>query len=249
MALKTIIVILGIILLGFLESLFPKEEFKISKKIKRISKNIFFWLINIGLTPIIILPITITATNVQIHEFFNFENKILLFLFHLIILDLFLYWWHRANHEISFLWKFHHVHHLDETLDITSGVRFHFGEVILSALVRSILIILFNITLTNLLIIEGIILISSIFHHSNINLNKKIENLLSLIIVTPSIHWVHHHQRKLETDSNYSTIFSLWDKLFKSRSKFKRKIKMPIGVQGDKEQSLIQLIVRPFFKN
>ena len=108
---------------------------------------------NIGITPIIILPITIYATQFEIHNLFKFENLILSFLFHLIIVDVFLYWWHSLNHEIPFLFIFHHVHHLDETLDISSGVRFHFGEVILSALVRSLLIILFNISLVNLLFI------------------------------------------------------------------------------------------------
>jgi sterol desaturase/sphingolipid hydroxylase (fatty acid hydroxylase superfamily) len=179
---------------------------------------------------------------------FKFDNLIISFLFHLIIVDVFLYWWHRLNHEIPFLWRFHHVHHLDETLDISSGVRFHFGEVILSALVRSLLIILFNISLVNLLLIEAIILISSIFHHSNIDLPKKFEKYLSYIIVTPSIHWVHHHKRQSETDANYSTIFSWWDKIFNSKSNFIRKVGMPIGVQGDSEQNLLNLILRPIKK-
>lgn len=248
MVIKSLIVLIGILFFLSLEYLFPKEKIKLRDKLSRIFKNIFFWLVNIGITPIIILPITIYATQFEFHVLFKFENVIFNFLFQLIIIDIFLYWWHRLNHQIPFLWRFHHVHHLDETLDISSGVRFHFGEVILSALVRSIIIITFNISLINLLVIEAIILLSSIFHHSNINLPSKLEKILSNLIVTPSIHWVHHHKRQSETDANYSTIFSLWDKLFKSRSKFKRKIKMPIGVQGDKEQSLIQLIVRPFSK-
>src|SRR6056300_1378476 len=245
MVLKSLIVSIGIIFFLLLEFLFPKEKIKFKKKISRILKNIIFWLVNIGITPIIILPITIYATQFEIHSLFKFDNLIISFLFHLIIIDLFLYWWHRFNHEIPFLWRFHHVHHLDETLDISSGVRFHFGEVILSALVRSLLIILFNISLVDLLLIE---VISLIFHHSNINLPKKLEKALSFIIVTPSIHWVHHHKRQSETVANYSTIFSWWDKIFNSISKFTRKIGMPIGVQGDREQDLLNLILRPIKK-
>ena len=248
MIIKSIIVSIAIIFILSFEIFFPKEKIRFKDKITRISKNIFFWLINIGITPIIILPITIYATQFEVHGLFKFDNLIISFLFHLIIVDVFLYWWHRLNHEIPFLWRFHHVHHLDETLDISSGVRFHFGEVILSALVRSLFIILFNISLVNLLLIEAIILISSIFHHSNINLPKKLEKALSFIIVTPSIHWVHHHKRQSETDANYSTIFSWWDKIFRSRSNFERKIGMPIGVEGDSEQSLKNLILRPFKK-
>ena len=110
------------------------------------------------------------------------------------------------------------------------------------------LIIIFNISLVNLLLIEAVILISSIFHHSNINLPKKLEKALSFIIVTPSIHWVHHHKRQSETDANYSTIFSWWDKIFDSKSNFTRKVGMPIGVQGDREQDLLNLILRPIKK-
>ena len=248
MFLKSSIVIFGILLFLIIEFIFPKEKNLVKNKLKRLFKNIFFWLINVGLTPILILPISIYATQIEIHSFFKFDNLIVSFIFQLIIIDIFLYWWHRLNHEIPFLWRFHHVHHLDETLDITSGVRFHFGEVILSALVRSIIIILFNIELINLLIIEAIILLSSIFHHSNINIPEKLEKMISLIFVTPSIHWVHHHQRQSETDANYSTIFSWWDKIFNSKSLFKRKLNMPIGVEGDQEQDLVKLVIRPFIK-
>ena len=248
MIIKSIIVSIAIIFILSFEIFFPKEKIRFKDKITRISKNIFFWLINIGITPIIILPITIYATQFEVHDLFKFDNLIISFLFNLIILDIFLYWWHRLNHEIPFLWRFHHVHHLDETLDVSSGVRFHFGEVILSAIVRSFIIILFNISLINLLLIEAIILISSIFHHSNIDLPKKFEKYLSYIIVTPSIHWVHHHKRQSETDANYSTIFSWWDKIFNSKSDFIRKVGMPIGVQGDSEQNLLNLILRPIKK-
>ena len=248
MLIKGLIVVIGILFFLSLEYLFPKEKIEFKNKLSRIFKNIFFWLVNIGITPIIILPITLYATQFELHGLLKFENIIFSFLFHLIIIDLFLYWWHRLNHQIPFLWRFHHVHHLDETLDISSGVRFHFGEVILSALIRSIIIITFNISLINLLLIEAIILLSSIFHHSNINLPSKLEKFLSSFVVTPSIHWVHHHKRQSETDANYSTIFSWWDKIFNSKSSFKRKIKMPIGVEGDQEQSLVQLILRPFVK-
>src|SRR6056300_1283093 len=240
MFLKSSIVFFGILLFLIIEFIFPKEKNLVKNKLKRLFKNIFFWLINIGLTPILILPISIYATKIEIHSFFKFDNLIVSFVFQLIIIDIFLYWWHRLNHEIPFLWSFHHVHHLDETLDITSGVRFHFGEVRLSALVRSIIIILFNIELINLL--------SSIFHHSNINIPEKLEKMISLIFVTPSIHWVHHHQRQSETDANYSTIFSWWDKIFNSKSLFKRKLNMPIGVEGDQEQDLVKLVIRPFIK-
>ena len=242
---KILIVTIGLFLFVLLESLFPKEKIKFAKRINRILKNVFFWLVNIGITPIIILPITIFATTLNLHNTFQFQNLILQFFFHLIVYDMFLYFWHRANHEVPFLWRFHHVHHLDETLDVSSGVRFHPGEVILSCVVRCAIIVAFNISLVNLVIIEAIVLISSAFHHSNIQIPKKIENILSYIIVTPSIHWVHHHKRQKETDANYCTIFSVWDLVFRTKSNFKRYLGMPIGVENDQDQTISKLVVRP----
>jgi len=242
---KILYVGIGLLTFVFLESIFPKEIIQFKKKITRISKNLFFWLLNIGITPILILPLTIYATTLNLHETFVIKNLIGQFIFHLMVYDLFLYFWHRANHEIKFLWRFHHVHHLDETLDVSSGVRFHFGEVILSAFVRCSVIIAFNITIENLIIIEAIVLISSAFHHSNIKLPVRFEKMLSYIIVTPSIHWVHHHKRQKETDANYCAIFSFWDFLFGTKSNFKRYPGMPIGVEGDSDQPINKLITRP----
>ena len=243
---KILLVLIGLITFFLLENLFPKESFKYKKKIKRICKNLILWLLNVGFTPILILPITIYATTLNLNNIFVINNIYSQFIFHLFIYDIFLYFWHRANHEIKFLWRFHHVHHLDETLDVSSGLRFHFGEVLLSTVVRCSVIVIFNITLFNLLLIEALVLISSVFHHSNIKLPKKLEKILSYIIVTPSIHWVHHHKRQKETDSNYCAIFSFWDFLFGTKSNFKRRTGMPIGVEGDREQVLSKLITRPF---
>ena len=90
--------------------------------------------------------------------------------------------------------------------------------------------------------------VAAIFHHSNIALPARIEKLLSLIIVTPSIHWVHHHAVRRDTDSNYSTILSVWDYVFGSVASGKREHGMLIGVEGVKEQKLMRLILRPFYK-
>ena len=90
MVLKSIIVIVGFLFFLSLENLFPKEKIELRDKLSRIFKNIFFWLVNIGITPIIILPITMYATQLEFHGLFKFENVILNFLFHLVIIDIFI---------------------------------------------------------------------------------------------------------------------------------------------------------------
>jgi sterol desaturase/sphingolipid hydroxylase (fatty acid hydroxylase superfamily) len=84
------------------------------------------------------------------------------------------------------------------------------------------------------------------FHHSNVRLPPRFERLLSRVIVTPSIHWVHHHALRSDTDSNYSTILSVWDRLFASRSPTQRTPDLEIGVEREHDRAFLALIVRPF---
>jgi sterol desaturase/sphingolipid hydroxylase (fatty acid hydroxylase superfamily) len=163
----------------------------------------------------------------------------------LLLLDFWIYWWHRANHEIQLLWRFHSVHHLDQTLDTSSALRFHFGEVLLSACVRGLVIVVLDLPLASVLLFEAAVLASAIFHHSDARLPAGLEKALSRVIVTPSIHWVHHHALRADTDSNYGTIFSFWDPMFRSRSRTERRPDMPIGVEGMRDRSLPGLIATP----
>jgi sterol desaturase/sphingolipid hydroxylase (fatty acid hydroxylase superfamily) len=87
---------------------------------------------------------------------------------------------------------------------------------------------------------------ATIFHHSNLALPPRLEAALSRLVVTPSIHWVHHHRVRRDTDSNYATVLSLWDRLFASRSPRPRLAGMAIGVEGRDELALPQLLVAPF---
>lgn len=211
----------------------------------RLIKNLSLLGINALLSPLIVVPITVFAAD---HSFglrpawwsgwFGLGLDILL-------LDLWIYWWHRANHEIQFLWRFHSVHHLDETLDTSSALRFHFGEVVLSALVRGVVIIVLDLPLSSVLLFEAVVLGSAIFHHSDAKLPERLETALSKVIITPSIHWIHHHAIRSDTDSNYGTLFSFWDPLFRSRSSTKRTPDMAIGVQGQRDRSLPGLITTP----
>jgi sterol desaturase/sphingolipid hydroxylase (fatty acid hydroxylase superfamily) len=164
----------------------------------------------------------------------------------LLLLDFWIYWWHRANHRLPILWRFHEVHHLDEFLDASSALRFHFGEVLLSALARAVVIFVAGVPLASVIVFETLLALATMFHHSNVRLPRAFERALSLIVVTPSIHWVHHHARRTDTDSNYATILSVWDRMFASRSPTVRTMDMEIGVEGRGEQTIGRLVGRPF---
>jgi sterol desaturase/sphingolipid hydroxylase (fatty acid hydroxylase superfamily) len=214
--------------------------------VQRVARNLTLWLVNVGLSPLIVLPLSFWASEAAPDWRPAAWSGWPGLLADLVVLDFLIYWWHLANHRLPVLWRFHEVHHLDQFLDTTTAVRFHFGEVLISALVRAAAIYLLAFPFSSILAFETLVLAATLFHHSNLRLPVWLERALSRLIITPSIHWVHHHARRSDTDSNYGTIFSFWDRLFFSRSPTKRTLDMAIGVQGRREQPLPRLVLRPF---
>jgi sterol desaturase/sphingolipid hydroxylase (fatty acid hydroxylase superfamily) len=130
-----------------------------------------------------------------------------------LLFDGWLYLLHRANHKFGFLWRFHRVHHSDPEMDATTALRFHTGEVLISSALRLAVIPLLGITLWQLLVYESLMLPVILFHHSNVNFPEKVDRWLRALVVSPAIHRVHHSRVRVETDSNYSTVFSFWDRI------------------------------------
>lgn len=133
-----------------------------------------------------------------------------------LLLDYTNYLWHVLNHRIPLLWRFHLVHHTDADLDITTAVRFHFGEIIGSVFFRGAVVLLVGASPLLLLIYEIFFEGCTQFHHSNMKLPLKVERALSLFMVTPRMHGIHHSVVHSETDSNYSVIFNFWDKIHRT---------------------------------
>ncbi|MEO6000623.1 MAG: sterol desaturase family protein [Chitinophagaceae bacterium] len=130
-----------------------------------------------------------------------------------LLLDYSNYAWHIMNHKIPLLWRFHLVHHTDEDLDVTTAFRFHFGEMIGSVFYRGACVFLSGATPLTVLLYETAFEAATQFHHSNWKLPLKTERCLNKFIVTPRMHGIHHSDIQEETDSNYSVIFSFWDRL------------------------------------
>ena len=130
----------------------------------------------------------------------------------MLLLDGWLYVWHRLNHAIPLLWRFHRMHHADREMDVTTALRFHAGELVLSAVLRLALIPLLGVTSTQLLVHETLVVMATMFHHANISVGR-FDRWLALGIVTPYLHKLHHSHELVETNSNYAVIFSWWDRL------------------------------------
>lgn len=212
---------------------------------RRLFRNGALWVLLLLTSPAIVLPLTSVASNYQLWARPTAPAAATL-LADVILLDIWTYLIHRAYHEIALMRRFHRVHHLDEHLDTTSAVRFHPGEVALSATLRMAPIVLLAIPFLNVVVFETALLAATLFHHSNVRFPAKFENLMSMIVVTPSIHWVHHHAVAADTNSNYSAIFSVWDRLFGTWSGAKRSPDMKIGIENVADKSLIGLLLAPF---
>ena len=214
--------------------------------VNRLGRNLALWLGNVILSLLVVVPLTSVAATLAPNWRPDWWQGAPGLAIDLVLLDLLIYWWHRWNHEIPFLWRFHEVHHLDRTLDTTTALRFHFGEVTLSALARAAVVVVLAFPIASVLAFEASILLAALFHHSNLRLPTAFEQALARLIITPSLHWVHHHARRVDTDSNYGTVLSSWDRLFATRSATPRRPGMPIGVEDQVERPLLELLVRPF---
>lgn len=133
-----------------------------------------------------------------------------------LLLDYTMYGWHWLNHRVPFLWRFHNVHHTDLDLDVTTAMRFHFGELLMSVAVRSAQVVLAGAGPVLVLVYEVALEAATEFHHSNVRLPLGLERAVNLLFVTPRMHGVHHSVLRRETDTNYSNIFSLWDRLHRT---------------------------------
>ena len=130
-----------------------------------------------------------------------------------LLLDLWTYAWHRLNHVVPFLWRFHRVHHSDREMDVTTANRFHVGEIIASSLLRIPVFVLIGCRPEELALYEVLLFAVVQFHHANIGLPESLDRALRLVIVTPHLHKVHHSVVVADQQANFSSLFSWWDRL------------------------------------
>ncbi len=159
------------------------------------------------------------------------------------------YTWHRLNHRLPFLWRFHNVHHIDLDLDVTTALRFHAGEILPGIFYRGAFVALSGATPLQVLVYEIVFEAATQFHHSNWKLPYPLERWLSYLIVTPRMHGIHHSIVRRETDSNYSVVFSFWDRLHRTVRLNVPQDEIDIGVPAYRdfeEQTVRNLLTLPF---
>jgi sterol desaturase/sphingolipid hydroxylase (fatty acid hydroxylase superfamily) len=131
-----------------------------------------------------------------------------------LILDLAIWAQHLVTHKVSFLWRFHRVHHADRDMDVTTGFRFHPVEILASMGLKIGLVYLLGPSALAVLVFEILLSGTALFNHSNLALPGALDRVLRSVLVTPDMHRVHHSVHREEHDSNYGFALSVWDRLF-----------------------------------
>lgn len=169
----------------------------------------------------------------------------------LALMDYVYWWWHFALHRVPFLWRFHNVHHTDLDMDVSTAVRFHFGEMVLTIFLYLAAVPLVGLSAANF---AGFIVLFELavqFQHSNWRLPLWLERALNLCLVTPRMHGIHHSIVEGETNSNWGTVFMWWDYLHRTLRRDVPQAAITIGVpayRDEKELTVRQLLVMPFGK-
>lgn len=167
----------------------------------------------------------------------------------LLLMDYSMYVWHIVVHRVPFLWRFHLVHHTDLDLDASTALRFHFGELLVSVPWRAGQVMLIGLSPLAFSVWQALFLLSILFHHSEIELPAEWECRLNRFIVTPRMHGIHHSIVRAETNSNWSSGLTLWDRLHGTLRLNVPQSDITIGVPGyrrPEDVTLPKIIEMPF---
>ncbi len=133
-----------------------------------------------------------------------------------VLFDVSIYWQHQLFHWVPFLWGFHRVHHADRDFDVTTGIRFHPLEMVLSVLFKLAVVLLIGASPEAVLLFEIMLNLSAMFSHANIRIPERLENIIRKVIVTPQMHRIHHSALETEMNKNFGFCLSVWDRVFGS---------------------------------
>jgi sterol desaturase/sphingolipid hydroxylase (fatty acid hydroxylase superfamily) len=252
--LATLLPISAFLLLLLLQTVAPRRDL-VRSGIDRFCHNLFLFVIN-TLIMRLLVPLTLVAVAAwsQTQQFGLFQIIEAPFwlacVVSVIVLDFAIYWQHVATHKIPLLWRMHKVHHADHDMDVTTSVRFHPLELLLSLVYKALVVGLLGAPITAVIIFELLIFIGPAFNHSNLRLPNWLDSKLRWFIATPDVHRAHHSVHPEEQDTNYGFFLIWWDRLFNTYTAEPKEghAEMRIGLSDDKDQCerVDQMLMAPF---
>ena len=251
---RSILLAVGIAFFWLMETAFPLFRFSY-RKWKHAGINIFFTLTTIIVNFALAFLLLQTSRWTQENHWglLTYLNQIPLIgytILGLMGLDLIsAYFIHWLEHKVRFMWRFHLIHHTDIHVDTTTANRHHPGESLFRFIFTTLAVFILGAPVWMIMLYQALSVVLSQFNHANIRLPEKLDQWLSLVIVTPNMHHVHHHYILPQTDSNYGNIFSIWDRIFRTFSYMKQEdIKYGIDTHlAENEHSRISRMLKiPF---
>ena len=251
---RSILLAVGIAFFWLMETAFPLFRFSY-RKWKHAGINIFFTLTTIIVNFALAFLLLQTSRWTQENHWglLTYLNQIPLIgytILGLLGLDLIsAYFIHWLEHKVRFMWRFHLIHHTDIHVDTTTANRHHPGESLFRFIFTTLAVFILGAPVWMIMLYQALSVVLSQFNHANIRLPEKLDQWLSLVIVTPNMHHVHHHYILPQTDSNYGNIFSIWDRIFRTFSYMKQEdIKYGIDTHlAENEHSRISRMLKiPF---
>ena len=237
--LVTLALLLCFVMMSNLELRFPKLAYTPRQKKLSYETNISLFVLNS-----IVITVFSISTLLAVAERYSgnglmgdLSSPSLKALVSFLAIDLMLYLWHQACHRLKFLWLFHRVHHSDSTMNVSTSFRLHFVDIFATTCLKVLLIVLLGIDKPLVIMAETLILLSTLFHHTNTRF--KYERILGWIMIVPSLHRLHHSTVRSDYNHNYEIIFSFWDRLLGTLS-----IAEPerIGIKNSPPENLLNLL-------
>ena len=253
---RAIILIGGISFFWILEGTVPLFLFNY-KKWKHAIPNFFFTLTTILINFLLAFLLLSASDWVVLNQFgfiYIFKNlPLIIEVFIAILLLDFIgaFLAHYIEHKVNPLWMIHLVHHSDHNVDTTTANRHHPLESLIRFIFTFFAVIIVGAPIGYVMLYQSLSVVSTQFNHANIKLPKKLDKLISYLLVSPDMHKIHHHYRLPYTDANYGNIFSIWDRIFGTYMYLDReKIVYGVDVFPDKKKNsnIIDLLKQPFQK-
>jgi len=226
-------------LFSLLEWLFPHRHLSERNLRRSYATNISLFVLNNTLMSLLsISSLFLLAQHFSQQGLLRYiNNSLVQFTVSFLLLDLLLYVWHRLCHRFDSLWLFHRVHHNDPYVNTSTAFRVHVLELLITNLLKAGYIVLLGVDQLMMLANEMVIMLFTLFHHTNITF--KGEKYLAGLIIVPYLHRAHHSTERHEHDSNYGAALSIWDRLFGTLNE---REPIAIGLNGDSPQDLINLL-------
>lgn len=252
---RSLILVSGITFFWLLEYAAPLFKFDY-KKFRHAWPNIFFTLTTIVINFVLAFILLQTsdwtvANNFGVLQWLDAPLWVTVVL-GVMLMDLIGAWLaHWVQHKIKPLWMFHLIHHTDNHVDTTTANRHHPGESVVRFLFTTLATLVLGAPVAIIMLYQSLSVVFSQFNHANIELPKKLDDVISWVIVSPDMHKVHHHYVLPYTDTNYGNIFSIWDRLFGTFAKM-RNDELIYGVDTypdvDSNAKIDKLLKLPFGK-